>query len=182
MIDNPEYKGVWTVKRISNPAYKGVWEAKKIANPEFVDAWAMTTGGERTTSRHVVCMNGQSESQVHHLPWVAVMRSFSQGQAGCAKCFSKLVCCLVSGDLCSFGSFFSSSQPPENQLNTSQPLRNKGVRIMCQSFSNFPYYLAWTLPHMGLEDSFALKVVFFVWSVSTFGGSNPHQSSSSPRL
>ena len=33
MIDNPEYKGEWTVKRISNPAYKGVWEAKKIANP-----------------------------------------------------------------------------------------------------------------------------------------------------
>ena len=39
MIDNPEYKGEWTVKRISNPAYKGVWEAKKIANPEFVDSW-----------------------------------------------------------------------------------------------------------------------------------------------
>ena len=39
MIDNPEYKGEWTVKRISNPAYKGVWEAKKIANHEFVDTW-----------------------------------------------------------------------------------------------------------------------------------------------
>merc|ERR550514_1306465 len=37
MIDNPEYKGEWTVKKISNPAYKGVWEAKKIANPEYED-------------------------------------------------------------------------------------------------------------------------------------------------
>lgn len=37
MIDNPDYKGEWTVKRISNPAYKGFWEAKKIANPE---TWA----------------------------------------------------------------------------------------------------------------------------------------------
>ena len=34
MIDNPDYKGEWTVKRISNPAYKGIWKAKKIANPE----------------------------------------------------------------------------------------------------------------------------------------------------
>merc|ERR1712187_1052036 len=32
-----DYKGDWSVKRISNPAYKGFWEAKKIANPEFVD-------------------------------------------------------------------------------------------------------------------------------------------------
>jgi calreticulin len=37
MIDNPAYKGDWSVKRISNPAYKGFWEAKKIANPEYVD-------------------------------------------------------------------------------------------------------------------------------------------------
>merc|ERR1719254_376400 len=37
MIDNPEYKGDWMVKRMSNPAYKGFWEAKKIANPEYVD-------------------------------------------------------------------------------------------------------------------------------------------------
>merc|ERR1712217_579739 len=37
MKDNPEYKGDWSVKRISNPAYKGFWEAKKIANPEYED-------------------------------------------------------------------------------------------------------------------------------------------------
>jgi len=37
MKDNPEYKGDWSVKRISNPAYKGFWEAKKIANPEYQD-------------------------------------------------------------------------------------------------------------------------------------------------
>merc|ERR1711997_734383 len=37
MIDNPEYKGEWSVKRISNPAYKGFWEQKKIANPEYKD-------------------------------------------------------------------------------------------------------------------------------------------------
>jgi len=37
MIDNPEYKGEWSVKRISNPAYKGFWEAKKIANPDVKD-------------------------------------------------------------------------------------------------------------------------------------------------
>jgi len=37
MIDNPDYKGDWYVKRISNPAYKGVWEPKKIANPEYED-------------------------------------------------------------------------------------------------------------------------------------------------
>jgi len=37
MKDNPEYKGEWTVKRISNPAYKGFWEAHKIDNPEYVD-------------------------------------------------------------------------------------------------------------------------------------------------
>merc|ERR1712113_1273980 len=36
MIDNPDFKGEWYVKRISNPAYKGFWEAKKIANPEYV--------------------------------------------------------------------------------------------------------------------------------------------------
>merc|ERR1711924_593999 len=36
-IDNPEYKGDWSVKRISNPAYKGFWEAKKIDNPEYED-------------------------------------------------------------------------------------------------------------------------------------------------
>merc|ERR1711959_707453 len=32
-----DYKGDWSVKRISNPEYKGVWEAKKIANPEYED-------------------------------------------------------------------------------------------------------------------------------------------------
>merc|ERR1719264_1777481 len=37
MMDNPEFKGEWRVKRISNPDYKGVWEAKKIANPEYQD-------------------------------------------------------------------------------------------------------------------------------------------------
>jgi len=37
MIDNPDYKGEWYVKRIDNPAYKGQWEARKIANPDFVD-------------------------------------------------------------------------------------------------------------------------------------------------
>merc|ERR1712139_560189 len=37
MIDNPAYKGDWSVKRISNPAYKGFWEAKKIDNPEYED-------------------------------------------------------------------------------------------------------------------------------------------------
>merc|ERR1712130_1830 len=37
MIDNPDYKGEWSVKRISNPAYKGVWEQKNIANPDFKD-------------------------------------------------------------------------------------------------------------------------------------------------
>merc|ERR550514_2442865 len=37
MMDDPEYKGDWSVKRISNPAYKGFWEAKKIANPEYED-------------------------------------------------------------------------------------------------------------------------------------------------
>merc|ERR1712204_150611 len=37
MIDNPDYKGDWYVKRISNPAYKGAWEAQKIANPEYED-------------------------------------------------------------------------------------------------------------------------------------------------
>merc|ERR1712178_539606 len=37
MIDNPAFKGEWSVKRISNPAYKGFWEAKKIDNPEYVD-------------------------------------------------------------------------------------------------------------------------------------------------
>merc|ERR1719235_2770165 len=37
MIDNPEFKGEWHVKRISNPAYKGFCEAKKIANPKFED-------------------------------------------------------------------------------------------------------------------------------------------------
>merc|ERR1719190_35484 len=37
MIDNKDYKGAWTVKRISNPAYIGFWEAKKIANPEYQD-------------------------------------------------------------------------------------------------------------------------------------------------
>jgi len=37
MIDNPDYKGEWMVKRITNPAYKGVWEPKKIANPAYVD-------------------------------------------------------------------------------------------------------------------------------------------------
>merc|ERR1711977_286059 len=36
-MGNPDYKGDWSVKRISNPAYKGFWEAKKIANPKFVD-------------------------------------------------------------------------------------------------------------------------------------------------
>merc|ERR1712039_1102913 len=37
MKDNADYKGEWSVKRISNPAYKGFWEQKKIANPEFKD-------------------------------------------------------------------------------------------------------------------------------------------------
>merc|ERR1719261_932511 len=37
MIDNPAFKGEWSVKRISNPAYKGFWEAKKIDNPEYED-------------------------------------------------------------------------------------------------------------------------------------------------
>merc|ERR1719486_102999 len=37
MIDNPEYKGDWSVTRISNPAYKGFWEQKKIANPDYKD-------------------------------------------------------------------------------------------------------------------------------------------------
>merc|ERR1712171_31087 len=37
MIDNPEFKGEWSVKRIFNPAYKGFWEAKKIDNPEYED-------------------------------------------------------------------------------------------------------------------------------------------------
>merc|ERR1719382_925029 len=37
MIDNPAFKGEWTVKRVENPAYIGIWEAKKIANPEYVD-------------------------------------------------------------------------------------------------------------------------------------------------
>merc|ERR1711897_117236 len=37
MMDNPAYKGEWSVKRISNPTYKGFWEAKKIANPEYED-------------------------------------------------------------------------------------------------------------------------------------------------
>merc|ERR1719265_1958643 len=35
MKDNPDYKGEWSVKRISNPAYKGFWEVKKIDNPEY---------------------------------------------------------------------------------------------------------------------------------------------------
>ena len=36
MIDNPEYKGPWTAKRIANPDYKGPWKAKEIKNPEYV--------------------------------------------------------------------------------------------------------------------------------------------------
>merc|ERR1712139_753672 len=36
-MGNPEFKGEWSVKRISNPAYKGFWEAKKIDNPEYED-------------------------------------------------------------------------------------------------------------------------------------------------
>ena len=37
MIDNPEYKGEWTIKRTSKPAYKCFWQAEKMANPEYVD-------------------------------------------------------------------------------------------------------------------------------------------------
>ena len=36
-MEQQEYKGEWSAKRISNPAYKGFWEAKKIANPDYKD-------------------------------------------------------------------------------------------------------------------------------------------------
>ena len=39
MIDNPEYKGPWSAKRIENPEYKGEWEQKTMDNPDYVGGY-----------------------------------------------------------------------------------------------------------------------------------------------
>ena len=35
MVDNPDYKGEWSPKRIDNPAYKGEWKPKQIKNKDY---------------------------------------------------------------------------------------------------------------------------------------------------
>lgn len=35
MIDNPDYKGVWSAPMIDNPDYKGEWVHPMIANPDY---------------------------------------------------------------------------------------------------------------------------------------------------
>jgi len=32
---NPEYKGIWSAKKIENPLYKGPWVHPQIDNPEY---------------------------------------------------------------------------------------------------------------------------------------------------
>merc|ERR1712185_824017 len=37
MIDNPEFKGEWTPKKIKNPDYKGPWVHPEIPNPDYAE-------------------------------------------------------------------------------------------------------------------------------------------------
>merc|ERR1711972_824925 len=35
LIDNPDFKGEWSAKKIDNPAYIGEWKPAQIANKDF---------------------------------------------------------------------------------------------------------------------------------------------------